>query len=246
MSDSSSPRPKVFVALPCYGDVSGYFARALTQFIEDADFDIVVRWGIGDSLVSRARNVLTADFLETDCTHLLWVDTDLIFSAEQVKKMLAHEVPLVGGFYPKKQDGPLAWVCNSLPDAEEADENGLQRVRYIGTGFMLIQRELIETVRMMHPELEYRSDGSGRAEWDLWRVGVHAPSGRYLSEDWWFCQMVLDLGVPVFGDVHVILKHMGFAIYPLSHQQGDFLPVPRNSTETAACPVPGGEAGAPP
>src|SRR5206468_12711916 len=39
------------------------------------------------------------------------------------------------------------------------------------------------------------------------------------SEDWYFCQRCQELGIQVYGDVHVILRHVGSATYPLKHQQ---------------------------
>jgi hypothetical protein len=176
----------------------------------------------GDSLVSRARNTLTASFLASDCTHLLFIDTDLIFSGEQIARLLDHQVPIVGGFYPKKQDGPLAWVCNAHPHFPPPDEaTGLQSLRYIGTGFLLVERSVFTRMIEAHPQIAYTADQTARPEHDLWPVGVH--DGRYLSEDWAFCQRALDLGIPVLGDTRVILKHIGTAVFPLQSQQPELL-----------------------
>jgi FkbM family methyltransferase len=216
--------PKLFVALPCYGDMPAVFVRCLASLIQNPPCSLQVKLAIGDSLVSRARNSLSADFLASDCTHLLFIDTDLIFSSEHIARLLSHEVPLVGGFYPKKQDGDLAWVCNALIENHPPEtERGLQELRYIGTGFMLVAREVFERMiddreaRFMPSAIAYKADQTGRDEHDFWRVGVY--QGRYLSEDWFFCQRALDLGYKVYGDTRVILKHWGSAAYPLKSQE---------------------------
>lgn len=215
------PKPHIFLGLPSHEFVSPLFVQALQAFALEAQFSLSIKWNVGDG-VMRARNTLTADFLATDCTHLLFVDTDLIFSAEQVQRMLDHSVELVAGFYPKKADGPLEWCCNT-PDAgvEPPLASGLQRMKYMGTGFMLIERSVFERMRESL-DLWYTADGTGRTEWEFWPMAVHRfPDGmrRLLSEDWYFCQRCLDLGIPVWGDTRVILRHIGQAVFPLQSQQ---------------------------
>jgi hypothetical protein len=222
---STSLPPKVFVAIPSYGEMPALSAQCLIRLVQTglAAASMTLRMIIGDSLVSRARNALTADFLASDCTHLLFIDSDLIFSAEQIDRLLAHDLPIVGGFYPKKQQGDLAWVCNAHVDFPPPDERGLQSLRYIGTGFLLVKREVFDLMIITYrKEIEYVADGTGRTEHDLWPVGVHAAKDggrRYLSEDWFFCQRALDLGYQVYGDPRVILKHIGSSIFPLATQQ---------------------------
>jgi hypothetical protein len=65
------------------------------------------------------------------------------------------------------------------------------------------------------PEIMYIQEGTSVKMHDFWSVGVHQPSKRYLTEDWWFCQRALDLGYKVWGDSKVMLQHEGRAIYPL-------------------------------
>lgn len=220
--------PKLFVALPCYDAPRPQFSQCLEHLLLAPPCNIMRRYQPGDSLIPRARNTLTADFLASDATHLLFIDTDLVFSTEHVARLLDHELPVVGGFYPKKQDGSLQWVCNALPEGPKADARGLQPLKYIGTGFMLIERDVFRRQREHWPELAYKADGSGREEFDYWSVGVREfPDGtrRYLSEDWFFCQRCLDLGIPIYGDTAIILKHLGAACYPLMSQANDLLAV---------------------
>lgn len=227
--------PHVFIGLPSHEFISPLFVQALMQFTHEASFHLSLKWNIGDG-ISRARNVLTADFLETDCTHLLFVDTDLIFSAAHVERLLSHRQPLVAGFYSKKWEGPLEWVCNTFDrDQPPAREDGLQEVKYIGTGFMLIERAVFEKMGKAL-DVWYRQDGSGRIEWDFWPIAIHrfADGGRrYLSEDWNFCQRWRDLGGTVFGDTRVILRHIGQAIYPLQSQAPQPSDVPASAPSAA-------------
>lgn len=206
--------PKVFVALPVYGHYHAHFVHSLMHLIQEPPCKLQIKPNCGDSLVSRSRNVLAAEFLKSDCTHLLFIDTDLIFSPEHVARLVSHGKDIVAGLYPKKQR-KLAWVCNMIA-GEEPDENGLQRIAYAGTGFLMISRRVFERMIEAYPEIAYRPDaGEDDDKWDLFPVGVH--KGRYLSEDWFFCQRALDLGFDVWADTRVVLKHVGEMIYPIDN-----------------------------
>lgn len=224
------PSTKVFVALPVYGALDVFFTQSLIKFLNEPPCPIALRMNPGDSLVSRSRNTLTADFLESDASHLLFIDSDLIFSSEQVARLLAHDKDIVAGFYPKKQEGPVQWVCNAHLGADRPiGADGLQEVRYMGTGFILVKRRVFERMIERYPGLAFKADHRERIEHDFWTVGVYrdpaqrnAP-GRYLSEDWFFCQRALDCGFQVWGDTRIILKHVGQAIYPLRSQEAELL-----------------------
>jgi len=210
------------VGLPVYGGYHPLFIRSLLKLQQSPPCCLQIADHIGDSLVSRARNRIAARFLQSDCTHLLFLDTDLIFSPEHIARLVSHDRPFLIGLYPKKQE-ELAWVCNTRADFPPRDpETGLQRILYGGTGCMLIAREVFESIILKHPELRYDPD-HGEPEqplYDFFKVGVHfdevANTRRYLSEDWYFCEMADKAGYPLYADTHVVLKHCGEAVYPLA------------------------------
>lgn len=218
---------KVFVGLPVYGGMPYEFVKSLLELYASPPCHLDIKFMPGDSLVSRARNSLSSAFLKTDCTHLLFIDCDLEFSGEQIARLLEHDKDIVAGFYPKKKDGPhIEWVCNSLTN--DPLPSGLQEVRYMGTGFMLIKRCVFERmIERYGGEIAFSPDHSpNTTEWDFWAVGPYKyPDGkvRHLSEDWYFCQRWIDMGGQIYGDTRVILKHIGHASYPLQHQQADLM-----------------------
>jgi hypothetical protein len=69
---------RLFVAIPVYRDVPGEFVLSLLNFSRFFPGEREIRLMLGDSLISQARNRLTADFLASDCTHCLFVDCDVI------------------------------------------------------------------------------------------------------------------------------------------------------------------------
>jgi len=226
---------KVFIAIPIYGAVDHHFftcAMKLQQEMLMSGIHGALRPHFGDSAVGRARNALTREFLDSDCTHLLFIDSDLVFSAEHIKRIMEHEEPIVGGLYCKKQEGnPPQLVVNALMKEAPVRPDGLQEVRYVGTGFIRVAREVFEKVIEAHKdEIQYQTDWDNKlTEWDFWTMGVyHYKDGsrpRWLSEDWYFCQRAIDLGYKVYVDMAILLKHSGNVLYPLSYQEKCLYPV---------------------
>ncbi len=218
---------KLFIGLPIYGAMDAQFAQSLIALHLDPPCnEFLVCPNLGDSLVSRSRNTITANFLATDATHLLFLDSDLIFSPAHVKRLISHNKELTCGFYPKKCQGPVQWVCNAIDGgAAPVQPDGLQEIKYGGTGFMVIARSVFEKmIDRYGKEIEFKADESGRIEHDFWSVGVYQfkdGTRRYLSEDWYFCQRWLDLGGKIWGDTKIVAKHVGQAVFPLKTQEVD-------------------------
>lgn len=179
---------------------------------------------VSDSLVSRARNTLTQRFLDSASTHLMFIDADIVFTPADVRAITAQletGKEIVGGLYPFKQRN-LAWVLNALPN-EEPGPDGMLKVKYIGTGFLAVARDVFYRMAAAFPQIRYQTDeneginktngGQLRTLHDYWSVGVH--NGRYLSEDWFFCERAAQLGMQIWAHTGVKLGHLGLFQYPL-------------------------------
>ena len=218
---------KLFLGLPIYGHPTMAFVKCLMELQARKPCHIEPHVGSGDG-VGRTRNVLTAQFLKSDCTHLFFMDSDLIFTVDHVKELLLANQPVIGGFYPKKQEGRLEWVVNPLIPSPPMREDALQPLKYIGTGFLCIKREVFEKMIVAYPELSFREDYGNRGiAHDFWSMGVYRPKenpadeGRYLSEDWYFCQRWLDMGGEIYGHTKVALRHQGTVVFPLKSQEAE-------------------------
>lgn len=225
-TEVNPPVVKLFIATPIYGGVDPHFFCSILQFLEvkhKLPFSVQCSTVIGDSLVTRARNTITMEFLKSQCTHLLMIDSDLVFGIDHVQRIALHGEDIVGGFYPKKKDGDAELVFNSL-NRLEMDGRDLTEVNYIGTGFICVKRCVFEKMISEYgDDIVFKVDGQqNKVGFDFWPVGVYKyPDGqrRYLSEDWYFCQRARDLGFKVWGDNKILLKHSGNALYPLKHQE---------------------------
>lgn len=195
--------------------------QSLIELLCETEIPLTLRTVIGSSLIPKARNSLAAEFLATDCTHLLFLDCDLSFRADHVEALLAHRVPIVGAYYARKRSGDPGWVVRRLPDDPPVNpENGLQLLAGIGAGFLLIERAVFEAMIAHGGEaIRYYADEVLREEHDFFPVGIQVdPDGRrrYLGEDNGFCRRARELGFPVYGDPNLVLAHHGTAAFPLT------------------------------
>jgi glycosyltransferase involved in cell wall biosynthesis len=155
--------------------------------------------------------------------YILFVDADIGFSAADIARVSSHSEPVVGGLYPLKNlNADVQWCGNGLQAGDAPVRgDGLSQVKYIGTGFLCIAREVFETI-IAHdgPAIAYVQDfPPHRHEFAFWRQGVS--HGRFLTEDWMFCQRWLELGGKIFADAQVVLRHAGRAEWPLPFQKGN-------------------------
>lgn len=245
---------KLFVATPMYGGMShGMYVKSCLDLQ-----NIMIRYGVevkfsflfNESLITRARNYLVDEFLRSECTHMLFIDSDIHFNPQDVIALLALDKDVIGGPYPKKSINwnNVAHAARTQPDLPPGElENvvgdyvfnvvkGTKQftvtepleVLEIGTGFMMIKRHVFEKMEKQYPQLRYRPDHIGQANFDGTRY-IHAyfdtiidtvdsatggGSDRYLSEDYMFCQLWRKMGGQIYLCPWMRTQHIG--TYPFT------------------------------
>lgn len=242
-------RPFPFVAIPIHDFCPAHFLQSMVGLASGWQKEWPVQAPIlfsmaGDALVTRSRNHLTSQFLQSPATDLVFIDCDIVFTPEQLMHLCTHDQDIVCGIYMKKNHGQSYPVLNGNYEPCQVDRHtGLLDIRYGGTGFMRIRRRVFERMIEAYPEIAYAPDHApDSTDYDFWSVGVFdyqsdqrryllASQGRnlpepeknqrprYLSEDWYFCQRALDLGFKVYADATLVLGHVGECTYPTPEQQ---------------------------
>jgi hypothetical protein len=117
---------RIFVATPCYGGVlhATYVAPLLDLCcaLTPAGGRPIVRFLANESLIPRARNDCAAEFLKTECTHLLFIDADVGFRPEDVLHLVGSGLDVVAGVYPHKR---INWPSLALAAASGTPVEGL-------------------------------------------------------------------------------------------------------------------------
>ena len=179
-----------------------------------------------------------------DATHLFFIDADIEFDPNDLLRMVAYDRPITVGAYPKKAINWQSIIEAARRNEDETtetieghssnyvvnfeltqDENGnplnqiqirdnLIKLKDAGTGFMCIQRDVIQKMFDAHPELKYANDINVDQKFEkhmyaLFDTMIDPESRRYLSEDYTFCRLWQQMGGEVFLDPRTGLNHVG-------------------------------------
>jgi hypothetical protein len=226
------------VATPCFGgQISVLYAASLLRLqkllrsYRGLTFKVLFK--DGDALITRARASLISQFLEDpSATHLMFIDADIGFEADQVVRLIECGADMCAAIYPVKRidwDKVKKTIESARPNPAAAalkyvfevdDPNavtaraGFVRVHYAGTGFFMIRRQALERMCAHYPQLRYKRDHSIDAatasenRFALFECMI-AEDGTYLSEDFAFCKRWTDMGGEIWADLNSKLNHVG-------------------------------------
>jgi hypothetical protein len=215
---------KLFVALPAYDfKVSLKLAVSLARLAQQLPqhgVDMNIGSICGCSVVSRARNLLVKDFLESDCTDLMFIDADINFDPEDVLRLMAwasDPVKGIVGGVPRTRKANKVYIAQLDQDEEGLTMNkmGLVRAKRIATAFMLVRREVFERLVNENPQWNYYDHSSDRQLNAVFDFLVTEEG--YMGEDYLFCDRARAIGYEVWIDPTIKLGHMGVQEY-----EGDF------------------------
>ena len=192
-----------------------------------------------ESLITRGRNRLVDEYLKNhDEDHALFIDADIGFQPEDILAMLEMDLDIVAAPCAKKS---INWerigralkkngrqftpdemarisadfVFNYEPftGQREIRMDELQEMRNMGTGIMMIRRNVFEKFRKEYPERWYeaRTDSNSLPGpiHDFFKVGVNPETHQYDSEDYWFCVDAKAIGFKVWMAPWMRTSHMG-------------------------------------
>lgn len=231
----------IFIASPMYGgQCFGYYTQSilvLQKTLNAANIDTTFSFMFNESLITRARNALTHAFLNTECTHLLFIDADIRFNPADVIPMIEADKEIICGIYPKKEInyGSLSKAIeNKVPQDNLKYYTGAFVVNLVdykgevvvpinepveiwngGTGFMLIKREAFEKLKDHCPT--YTNDvqdlgGTVKAQASIveyFATSIEPETNRLLSEDYHFCRIARLNGIKIWAAPWVRLAHIG-------------------------------------
>lgn len=181
---------KLFLAAPMYGGMcAGMFAKStadLTAMFAANGLELRSYFLFNESLITRARNYCVDEFMRSDCTHMMFIDSDIGFDPRDIVAMMAlmsddSEYDVLAGPYPKKT---ISWEKIKLAvdkGIADNDANVLEKyvgdyvfnpkagngtiridepveVSEVGTGFMMTRRSAFEKFAVAYPEYSYKPD----------------------------------------------------------------------------------------
>ena len=200
-------KPRILIGLTTMGSIHTFLAVRVMAWISQAwqhkRYDLSVYPTICVSPVDQARNEVVTEFLKSDCTHLLFIDSDTIPPQDTIDKMLEHDKAVVTALTPiidheaKKQNNGAngfykKWNAVDMNDKFTMPNIGLIPIKGCGSSCILIKRSVFEKV----PKPWYRflySDDTGKE--------------IFMGEDTHFIAKCIGVGIKSYADTSIICGH---------------------------------------
>ena len=193
---------KLLIAIPTYDYMHFQFVECLTKLIRRLDEDGVdyeVQFQ-GGTLVYVGRDRLAKMAIDKGFTHMLWLDSDMIFTEELLDCLMFSGKPFVTGIAHGRRPPHMSCLFNEIwpkVDRWEGHDYPSSTFKVKGCGFacVLIETKIIEMV--------YTRNGT-----------AFFPM-RELGEDLAFCKRAADCGCEIWAEPTVQLGHIGhITVYP--------------------------------
>lgn len=202
------PRIRVAVSIPAGDTLSTGFAYDLARMMTATAHqrhEIELRLHVvRGSVLPESRHELVMLALAADCTHILFLDSDMRFPKDTLVRLLAHEEPLVGVNYARRRFPitPVASDSRFEPVYVEDGVEGLIPVAHIGLGVALIDLDLFRQIP---------------APW--FQTGFDHTSRKYISEDVYLSALVREHGLTPLVDNTLSreVSHIGEMEYRIEH-----------------------------
>lgn len=159
------------------------------------------------SILPDLRNKLAHKAVAENASHVLFLDTDMVFPPDSLIRLLKHDLDIVGVNYAMKRipSMPTSESLDTTPNHTRKSTTGLGEVAYIATGVLLVKADVFRKLPMP------------------WFLTPYSPThGGYMTEDVYFCCLARETGFRIWCD-HDLSKevyHVGEREYHLSDVPG--------------------------
>jgi hypothetical protein len=239
--DTTEAGYSLFVATPVHSEVSIHYSQSLLE-LQKYCFkkNVQIYFNLmKSSLVTQGRNMCVSAFLQSNASHLLFVDSDIAFNSGAAGRLIEANKDVISIPYPLKdmnwdkgfkmiQEGKIKSALDlknkafyrypfKVPDPENIKiQNKVIEVTHSPTGFMMIKREVFEKMIIAYPNLRIDQDQlvNGKVEklghmWNFFDTLFDPEKRTYLGEDFAFCKRWRDIGGTCHAWIGDYITHVG-------------------------------------
>jgi hypothetical protein len=180
--------PPGMLAIPALEWMWTQTVNSLLRIVAHLPPDSAMTISRGSTSPATGRNILTEAFLENPALQwICYLDSDMTPPDATILRLLSHKVDIVGAMCFGRAP-PFPPSYGEFPGTHIWSDSGtIHEVPWIGTGCLLVQRKVIET--LPYPWFEHPGPGVG--------------------EDVLFCHKVRALGMKVHVDCGMEVGHIG-------------------------------------
>lgn len=196
---------RLLIGIPTLDYVNVEFMKCLMFLImklkdDGIEFDVEINSG---TLVYLARERIAHKAINEKYTHVLWLDSDMVFNADILDDLLFCGKDFVTGIYHARRKGYASVIFKSIEinGIERFEEYPNETFQIAGCGFgcVLTSVEMLSSVCLHY--------------------GTCFTPLPSLGEDIAFCKRAKDLGYKLWCEPTVICGHIGhITIYPEDHE----------------------------
>lgn len=196
--------PSVFIGIPSQSDWKADFGLALAMMTASSGkplkgggfIERIQLWNTKGSILPRSRERLAEKALEHECSHLLFLDSDMTFPQWTLHQLLSHNKAVIGANCATKAIPSSSTARNKTENyagvpVDSRGQSGISKVWRVGTGVMLIQTSVF--AQMPKPWFPI-----------TWNPEIK----DYTGEDWGFCEKLDEMGIPIWID-HTLSTQIG-------------------------------------
>jgi hypothetical protein len=227
----------IFVATPVHSDVSIHYFKACLEFQKECFVrKIPVMFQVmKSSLVTQGRQLCVSGFMESSCTHMLFIDSDISFNYKMIERMINYDkeiclvpYPIKGVDHDKVKARVLAGetlsphllgnqYTMSVPDPTNVKvTEGFIEVERGPAGCMLIKKEVIHKLIKEYPEFTINQhtliDGklvTRNHMYNFFDTYWNKDDKTYTGEDFYFCKLCKHAGIKMYALVDEYISHHG-------------------------------------
>lgn len=196
---------KLLIGVPTLDYIHVEFMQCLMKLLlklkdDGIAFDVDIESG---TLVYFARDRIANKAINEGYTHVLWLDSDMVFNENILDDLMFCGEKFVSGIYHARRKGYASTIFKSieLNGLERFEEYPREAFRIAGCGFgcVLVDTEVLKAVAMKN--------------------GTCFTPLKDLGEDIAFCKRAQDLGYTLWCEPSVVCGHIGhITIYPEDHE----------------------------
>jgi hypothetical protein len=203
--NTSVNNAKVAICVPVRDHVTAAFSYSLAMLMKkcgETGLKTTLHMVIGSEIASQ-RQQLVSTALLADCTHILWLDSDMKFPVDILQKLLASKQDIIACNYSTRAAPYLPVAFKSDTDMDirlTKEEKGIQPVCAVGLGCMLVKREVYESIPIPHFGVEWNDDYSS-----------------LIGEDLYFCRKARKNGYKILIDCDLSneISHIGTTAFKI-------------------------------
>lgn len=189
---------RIAICVPVRDVVTAKFSYSLAMLTKkcgETSQKVTLHYNMG-SEVTMQRQQLVEEALQTNCTHILWLDSDMTFPTHTLQALLSHDKDIIACNYSTRvpPHRPVAFKSENDLDARISNGTGIQKIFAVGMGCMLVKRKVYEEMKKPFFSITWNDNYT-----------------NLVGEDIYFCTKAKEHGYEVWldNDLSNSITHIG-------------------------------------